>query len=346
MSSTPLLSSGGLPGAIQDHARRPSHVSVLEPSLICLQPVFLRACHSPWKFIAQNHLVILRALTLAYLVATSAMIGHYKINVEVSETTKFKHLFSFTMVCHALVFVYHLITWAWTFTHLYHPDRHAVRGGVESVIIKVMSLPHNMGSLRKQFYFTLFYSTATVFSFMNSVIYWFITRAHEAGGEDAMVAAAVSGLDVLAAPGKDVSALVTAQMPEQPFSDLFGEGWFKAFVLITLHAINPCIMAIEILFFNSIKRPFALGSHFVGLMAMCGLYLGWAAIGKALTGEFPFFWLDEEEVGSKEAVTTYCVGFVFLSQILYILMQGFIYIREGLTKSIQGAEGSNGALHS
>jgi len=50
-------------------------------------------------------------------------------------------------------------------------------------------------------------------------------------------------------------------------------------------------------------------------MAMCGLYLGWAAIGKALTGEFPFFWLDEEEVGSKEAVTTYCVGFVFLSQI-------------------------------
>lgn len=50
-------------------------------------------------------------------------------------------------------------------------------------------------------------------------------------------------------------------------------------------------------------------------MAMSGLYLGWAAIGKALTGEFPFFWLDEEEVGSKEAVTTYCVGFVFLSQI-------------------------------
>ena len=111
MSSTPLLSSGGLPGAIQDHARRPSHVSVLEPSLTCLQPVFLRACHSPWKFIAQNHLVILRALTLAYLVATSAMIGHYKINVEVSETTKFKHLFSFTMICHVLVFFYHLITW-------------------------------------------------------------------------------------------------------------------------------------------------------------------------------------------------------------------------------------------
>lgn len=39
-----------------------------------------------------------------------------------------------------------------------------------------MSLPDNMGSLRKQFYFTMFYTTANVFSFMNSTIYWFITR--------------------------------------------------------------------------------------------------------------------------------------------------------------------------
>jgi hypothetical protein len=39
-----------------------------------------------------------------------------------------------------------------------------------------MSLPSNMGSLRKQFYFTMLYTTAVVFSFMNSTIYWFITR--------------------------------------------------------------------------------------------------------------------------------------------------------------------------
>jgi hypothetical protein len=41
-----------------------------------------------------------------------------------------------------------------------------------------MSLPSNMASLRKQFYFTMFYTLTIVFAFMNSTIYWFITRAH------------------------------------------------------------------------------------------------------------------------------------------------------------------------
>lgn len=50
-----------------------------------------------------------------------------------------------------------------------------------------MSLPSNMGSLRKQFYFTLFYATATVFSFMNSAIYWFVSRQHD--GAELVVAA-------------------------------------------------------------------------------------------------------------------------------------------------------------
>jgi hypothetical protein len=41
-----------------------------------------------------------------------------------------------------------------------------------------MSLPRNMASLRKQFHFTMFYTLTVVFAFMNSTIYWFITRAH------------------------------------------------------------------------------------------------------------------------------------------------------------------------
>lgn len=44
-----------------------------------------------------------------------------------------------------------------------------------------MSLPSNMASLRKQFYFTMFFTTTTVFAFMNSTIYWFITRQHHSG---------------------------------------------------------------------------------------------------------------------------------------------------------------------
>lgn len=40
-----------------------------------------------------------------------------------------------------------------------------------------------------------------------------------------------------------------------PVSDLFGEGWFKPFVLINMNGANSVIMILEILFLNSIKKP-------------------------------------------------------------------------------------------
>lgn len=39
-------------------------------------------------------------------------------------------------------------------------------------------------------------------------------------------------------------------------SDIFGEGWFKSFNILNLYAITSIIMVIEIVVFNSIKRPF------------------------------------------------------------------------------------------
>lgn len=57
----------------------------------------------------------------------------------------------------------------------------------------------------------------------------------------------------------------------------------------------------------------AIGSHLLGLVFLSGMYLGWAAIGELLTGWYAFFWLDSEQVGSEEAVTAYCMGFVILA---------------------------------
>ncbi|PHH92910.1 hypothetical protein CDD83_3741 [Cordyceps sp. RAO-2017] len=315
MSSTPLLSAaGGLPGpnVMQDH------------------PAFLRVSHSPWGFIPQNVLVALRGIVLAYLTATAFMIGHHKLTEE-SEVGQIRHLFDFGLISYGMVTLYHLMTFCWTFTHLYYPDADAIRGGVESLLVRAMSLPSNMGSLRKQFYFTLFYAVTTVFSFMNTAIYWSVTRPHEGGGAGEALLMAAAASDVPTGLG-EVASSSTMTTIEGPFSDLFGEGWFTVFVLCNLYGVTSGFMVFETLFLNSTKRPIAIGSHFFGVMFHAGLYLAWAAAGKALTDAFPFFWLDEAEVGSKEAVTAYCMGFVLLSPIMYTLMLGFVGIREGLTR--------------
>lgn len=48
-------------------------------------------------------------------------------------------------------------------------------------------------------------------------------------------------------------------------------------------------------------------------MGSAGLYLVYAAVGKISTGHNPFFWMDEDIVGSKEKVAAYCTGFVAMA---------------------------------
>lgn len=82
-----------------------------------------------------------------------------------------------------------------------------------------MSLPRNMASLRKQFYFSMFYTATSVFCFMNSTIYWFITRQQEGadggdGGDDDAFALASSALALGA--GTTVNATAAGAIPDAP----------------------------------------------------------------------------------------------------------------------------------
>ncbi|KAI5458768.1 hypothetical protein BGZ63DRAFT_427140 [Mariannaea sp. PMI_226] len=290
MDRAPLLNAvDGLPGpnVLQDH------------------PAFLRATHSPWRWIPQNVLVLFRGLVLAYLIATGVMIIDYIF----SRDTFFPlpaYFFDFAIDSYILVLLYHIITFGWTFTHLYYPHVEDYDGGLESRVLAMMSLPRHMSCLRRQFYFTLFYTVTVVSAFMNSVIYFFITIPHNEN----------DGFD-----DDDDGLLLIAP----PITDILGEGWFQAYIRLALYAIPSAIMIFEMLWLNSIKRPI--------LTVFAGLYLGWAALGIYLTGRYPFFFLDEDEVGSREAVVAYIIGFLALAPILYVLMQGFIALREGLTRS-------------
>ncbi|KAI8667657.1 hypothetical protein NCS55_00788000 [Fusarium keratoplasticum] len=314
MDSAPLLQgANGLPGpgVMQDH------------------PAFLRACHSPWRFIPQNVLVILRGLALAALLAMGIVILDYEIN-EPSDFSDWRIVFDFANISFFFAFLYQLIAFSWTFTHLYYPHSHHI-DGFEGMLIRAMSLPRHMSSLRKQFYFTMFYTTTVVFSFANSVIYFFITRQHD--DDDA------AGEPQPPTPpnGTTIWAGAVRAAPEAPLSDIFDEGSLRAFVILALYVIAPIIMVIEILWLNSIRRPYAIGLHLLGLMVNAAIYLGWAAFGHLVTNWYAFFWLDKSEVGSDEAVTLYSTGFVFLAPIMYILMQGLVGIRESMTRSLSEA---------
>ncbi|CEJ92723.1 hypothetical protein VHEMI08356 [[Torrubiella] hemipterigena] len=300
LHTTPLLNAiNGLPGpnVLQDH------------------PPFLRACHSPWRFIPQHILVILRGTVLAYLFAVGLMICHFKIFDETTDHSKWALFFHFGMMSFGFTLFYHLTTFSWTYTHLYHPNANETEGVVERGIIRAMSLPKNMGSLRKQFYFTLFHTITCVSGFISWAVYWLITRQY------------------IVVAGSAADESVPNGLLGTPFSDLFGEGWFPVFVISNLYGAPSITMIIETMFFNSIKRPFAVGRHVFGLMAFNVLYLLWGQIGKAVSGCYPYFWMDASKVGSLEAVTAYSIGFVLLAPIMFVVMQGFVAARERLTRN-------------
>ncbi|KAH7241500.1 hypothetical protein BKA59DRAFT_545933 [Fusarium tricinctum] len=317
MDSAPLLqNTDGLPSpnVMQDH------------------PAFLRACHSPWSFIPQNVLVILRGIVLALVTAVGILVLNFEFH-EHTEYSKWRIIFDFANLSLFFVFLYELKTFGWTFTHLYYPhhhDRHM--GGIEGWIIKRMSLPHHMGNLRKQFYFILYYTICAVFAFANTTIYFFITREHKSEGN-------TSGEPQpdRHPPSNSTKTPIWAgyaeQPPEAPFEDIFGEGWFRAFIILSLYAFGSGVMVFEILCLNSIRRPYTVGIYLIAITFCATIYLGWAAFGRLVTDYCAFFWLDKNEVGSDEAITLYSIGFVFLMPIMYILAQGLIACRESFTRS-------------
>lgn len=73
---------------------------------------------------------------------------------------------------------------AWTYTHLYFPHIDEYGSGWEYSVLRGMSLPYNMASLRKQFYFTLFYFATSVFALTNTALYWLVTLPHNDAADD------------------------------------------------------------------------------------------------------------------------------------------------------------------
>lgn len=118
---------------------------------------------------------------------------------------------------------------SWTFTHLYYPQVDDTEGGIEYYIISAMSLPNNMGSLRKQFRFTVFYTTAVVFSFVNSTVYWFVTRQQDQPGftdpSPPQESGAPGELPIIW--GRDTDPSMPLYVPDMPCKWWYWQSWKK-----------------------------------------------------------------------------------------------------------------------
>ncbi|KAK1995661.1 hypothetical protein LX36DRAFT_724860 [Colletotrichum falcatum] len=302
-------------------------------------PAFLRACHSPWRCFSQSLLCWVRGGVVAYLTAVGAMVLDYKLRQD-SPYSNWRVVFDFSVVTFSLLLAYHVLVLGWTYTHLYHPHIKETSTGWEYWALRALSLPNDMASLRKQFYFTLFYTITTVFTLMNTVVYWFVTLEHDDRGAGEPPQPQPSGGSAVSymvdqSTGYEWTRLEDADNDgsHEPFTEIFGKGWFKAFVILNLFGITSIISLFEIFYLNSIKRPWAVGAHTLGVIFFAGLYLGWAAIGKLETGADAFYWLNEKEVGSREAVVASSIGFVILAPIMYAFMYGLVGMRENIVRA-------------
>lgn len=117
LEHTPLLGRSQVDEERQ--ASRSDHVSFFIVStrrddrcgyaLTGVKPIFLRAAHSPWRPLNQNILGYIRAVVLAYLVATAGMLLNYKIKHREDEHTNWRIPFQFSTVTWVLLIIYHIL---------------------------------------------------------------------------------------------------------------------------------------------------------------------------------------------------------------------------------------------
>jgi hypothetical protein len=75
-----------------------------------LQPIFLRAAHSPWHGLNQNVLTYLRGAIVLYLTAVGGMLIDYKVErIDDEQHNLWYQLWQFSTITFALLWVYHVI---------------------------------------------------------------------------------------------------------------------------------------------------------------------------------------------------------------------------------------------
>lgn len=124
-------------------------------------------------------------------------------------------------------------------------DPHECHGHkLRAHILRFLSPPNRADCPIRRFLFSMFYTMAHVFPFMNTLIYWCCLVPTGHGGFKAPNLPHRHFTE----PGNNVTARYS------PDKGMFEEDPIKAFSLINVWSITTCIAIVEIIFLNSIRR--------------------------------------------------------------------------------------------
>ncbi|KAI2611937.1 hypothetical protein GGR54DRAFT_643178 [Hypoxylon sp. NC1633] len=292
-------------------------------------PIYTRACHSPWSVINQQFLLLLRFIFAGYLSAVFGVSLKYKLENE-DEHTRWRIPFQFSTVSFCVQWAWHLQMMLWTAMHLVFPkaieiDPKECHGHkFRAYCLRFLSPPNKATCPIRRYCFSMYYTMAHVFPFMNTLIYWACLVPSGHGGFPAPQFP--HRHQPHPPPGSNATILY------DPNKGLFEEDSIKSFSIINVWSITTVIAIIEISFLNSIRRQTPVTSHTIGVMFCSGAYLAWEGFGKLLTGHSGLFFLDPELMSeTPEAIIAACIAFIALSPGVLTYMYGLIGMRETIT---------------
>ncbi|RKF76778.1 hypothetical protein GcM1_224022 [Golovinomyces cichoracearum] len=133
------------------------------------QSIFLRICHSPWKFLEQRTVIGLRGLIVIYLLI-SLIINIY---LEVSHSKSgWLAFFEFSIGVSFLQLLYESIALVWTAMHLYVPYNRNQAFSAAERVKRLLSPPAQSPRSRQSIGFSIFYTAANTFPYVSAVIFW------------------------------------------------------------------------------------------------------------------------------------------------------------------------------
>ncbi|KAI2472687.1 hypothetical protein F4781DRAFT_428107 [Annulohypoxylon bovei var. microspora] len=289
-------------------------------------PIYLRACHSSWSIIDQRLLLLLRLIFAGYLSAVFGVSLKYKIDNVDDKHTPWRIPFQFSTVSFCVQWAWHLQVTLWTVMHLIFPKAIEINPDecqghqFRAHILRCLSPPNKARCPIRRFCFSMYYTIAHIFPFMNTLIYW-----------GCLVPAGHGGFKPPHMPHHHGNPCGNSTI-KYPDKGLFELEPIDSFSIINVWSITSIIALIEICFLNSIRRQTPITGHTVGVMFCSGAYLAWAVIGKLLTGHAGLFFLDSDIMSEMPgAIIATCIVFIAVSPGVFSYMYGLVAMRETIT---------------